>query len=100
VADLAREGRVKVVIIDADSTRHVAKIAENGEHVTIVACPTCRAAQPPIRGTGITHRGHDTYYARAIARCCGAALRMETRVDTIFGIEEDERVLRGRPRVY
>ncbi|TMQ11961.1 MAG: hypothetical protein E6J90_33075 [Deltaproteobacteria bacterium] len=89
-----------VVIVDADGKQHVARIAETGAYVTIAACPSCHAAQPQIRGTGITHHDHDTYYARAVARCCSAALRMETRVDTIFGIEEDERVLHGRPRVY
>ncbi|TMQ09574.1 MAG: hypothetical protein E6J90_14075 [Deltaproteobacteria bacterium] len=91
---------MKVVVIDAGDRQHVATIAECGEYVTIAACPSCHAAQPQIRGTGITHHDHNTYYARAVAQCCGAALRMETRVDTIFGIEEDERVLRGRARVY
>jgi hypothetical protein len=91
---------VRVVVIDADDRRHVATIAESGECVTIAACPSCHTARPQIRGTGITRHDHDTYYAHAVACCCGAGLRMETRVDTIFGIEEDERVLRGRLRVY
>jgi hypothetical protein len=91
---------VRVVIIDVNDRRHVATVGECGEYVTIAACLSCHTARPQIRGAGITHHDHDTYYARAVARCCGAALRMETRVDTIFGIDEDERVLRGRPRVY
>lgn len=91
---------MKVTIIDADEHRHPARIAENGKHVTIAACPACGAGHPAIRGTGRTHHDHDTYYARARAACCGAELRMETAVDTIFGIDEDERVLLGRCRVY
>ncbi len=91
---------MRVTVIDADDQRHHAAIAENGQFVTIERCPACRAESPQIRGTGITHHDHDTYYARAVAACCGAAMRMETMVSTIFGIEEDNAVLHGRPRVY
>jgi hypothetical protein len=91
---------VRVTVIDTDDRRHVAAIAENGEFVTIARCPSCRAEHPAIRGTGITRHDHDTYYAGAIAACCGAHLRMQTTVSTIFGIDEDRAVLKGRPRVY
>lgn len=91
---------MKVVVIDSEDRRHPAQIAENNEFVTIGRCPSCRSEEPQIQGTGITHHNHDTYYARAVARCCGAALRIETKVSTIFGIDEDNAVLNGRSRVY
>lgn len=92
---------MKVTIIDGAGKRHAVRVAENGEFVTLTNCPECGSGEPTIRGTGITHHDHDTYYARAVARCCGSSFGMETKVDTIFGIEEDEAVLlRGRARVY
>jgi hypothetical protein len=93
-------GVVRVTVIDTDDRRHPAAIAENGEFVTIDRCSSCQAEHLAVRGTGITHHDHDTYYARAVAACCGACLRMETKVSTLFGIEENRAVLNGRPRVY
>ena len=89
-----------VTVIDTDDQRHAATIAESGEFVTLDRCPSCRSEHPAIRGTGITHHDYDTYYAGAIAACCGARLRMETQISTVFGIDEDRAVLNGRPRVY
>lgn len=42
------------------------------------------------------------YHGRAMCRCCGELTPYEIRAipNTIFGIEEDHRVLTGRPRVY
>lgn len=91
---------MKVTVIDGNERRHSARVAENSQFVTIDGCPACGTVEPAIRGTGITHHDHDTYYARAVARCCGSVFSIETKVDTVFGIEEDERVLNGRPRVY
>lgn len=46
-------------------------------------------------------RGHDTYTSNASCFDCDAPVgRLVVTVDTIFGIEEDEAVLHGRPRVY
>ncbi len=91
---------MKVTVIGADDIRRPARVAESGQFVTIANCPSCRAEDAEVRGTGITHHDHDTYYARAVASCCGAVMRMETKVSTLFGIEEDNAVLNGRPRVY
>lgn len=91
---------MKVTVIDADDREHAATVAENGSFVTIDRCSSCQAENPAIRGTGITHHDHDTYYADAVAQCCGAAMRMQTKVSTIFGIDEDNAVLNSRPRVY
>ena len=68
-----------------------------------VPCPGCspRAEEIRVRGTGISRRTHDACIAAAVCASCGGKMgEIVARVDTIFGLEEDERVLRGRPRVY
>lgn len=79
-----------------------ARLEDGGSAVVVASCPSCGADAARVRGLGVTHHDHDTYYAAARALCCGETIgTMETRVDTIFGIDEDERVLlRGRCRVY
>ena len=96
---------MKVTIhMHGDGGSHAARLPYSGaDHVLAdLACPACKAAAPiQVRGRGITSRDHDTYYADAEHQGCGALLgRMHTKVDTIFGVEEDERVLNGRARVY
>lgn len=91
---------MKVTVITASGTRHPAEVADSQEFVTISRCPACRTEQAQIRGTGIDRHNHDTYYGPAVAQCCGIEVRMETKVSTIFGIEEDNAVLNGRARVY
>ena len=65
-------------------------------------CPHCHAA--PFKAAGVRGsmvRGHDTYTSHA--GCVGCKVvtgRLVVTVDTLFGIEEDERVLNGRCRVY
>lgn len=75
---------------------------ETAPHVTIAKCPACEQVGAEVRGTGVRHHDHDTYYAeRSVAMCCGAELgQMRAKVDTVFGIEEDIAVLNGRCRVY
>lgn len=78
-----------------------------------VDCPQCgqtcepeSACEParPLRISGQRGRqdiGHDTIKAPAVTHCCRAVIgTIVVRVSTIFGIEEDERVLNGRCRVY
>jgi hypothetical protein len=81
---------------------HRALVSDNGKHVTVkLACPKCGTSPVRAVGQGIVETTHDTYVARAISLCCREPLGdMRTTVDTIFGIEEDEAVLNGRPRVY
>lgn len=65
------------------------------------ACPGCAAEPFLIKGHGA--RRHDERTHRAGARCvsCDDPVGyVYARVDTIFGLEEDERVLHGRCRVY
>lgn len=65
-------------------------------------CPSCEREAPlKLVGKGTPERGHDTYTCRAEALCCGATLgKLIVTMSTIFGLEEDERVLNGRCRVY
>lgn len=75
-----------------------------GDRVNVAGpCPSCRAPWQ-VRGKGPTRdpqSPHDTYRADAVCVACSApAGVLRVSVDTIFGIEEDERVLHGRCRVY
>ena len=61
----------------------------------------CACGSVQVRGTGIRETTHDTYVADAVCCGCGrSAGVMRTKVSTVFGIEEDSRVLNGRMRVY
>lgn len=98
-----RRCRVKVSVVDIHGKRHSARRPEyDADHVLIDACPRCRVAPCPVRGTGITHHNRDTYFAPATAICCGESIgTLEAKVETLFGIDEDEAVLvHGRARVY
>ena len=83
-----------------------AKGIPTAEVPQIEACPSC--GQKPhleesfkVAGRGIRETTHDTYVTDAHAVCCGAYVgTLRATVSTIFGIEEDERVLNGRARVY
>ncbi len=66
-------------------------------HVTVdEPCPSCEHESPlKLRGRGEYH-SHDTYHATAVALCCGVAVgKLEVKVNTLFGIEEDRAVLNG-----
>ncbi len=67
-------------------------------------CPLCKETHPeglPVAGKGNHTEGHDTFAARAHTLCCGGEIGiLRAVVSTIFGIEEDRRVLNGRARVY
>lgn len=62
----------------------------------------CPCGSNAYVGNGPSIESRDTYRADAKCDQCGApAGVMRTKVDTLFGIEEDERVLlHGRCRVY
>lgn len=78
--------------------------APTADHVLVddAACPECKAPAPlKVRGEGNHVEGRDTYAAKAVALCCGAEVGViRARLSTIFGLEEDGRVLNGRARVY
>jgi deoxycytidylate deaminase len=76
---------------------------DGADHVvTTLPCPHCKAEPLKARVDGSVQRAHDTYTtATTVTLCCEKKLGpMVAKVSTIFGIEEDERVLNGRCRVY
>ena len=98
---------MQITLTDGEGRKLVAKQPhENADRVIVEngACPKCKLAPLVCRGRGMTidpNASHDTY--RADATCCGCDAPvgvLRVKVSTIFGIEEDERVLNGRCRVY
>ncbi|HEX6051790.1 MAG TPA: hypothetical protein VFZ21_21125 [Gemmatimonadaceae bacterium] len=66
------------------------------------SCPGCCTKPFEVRGGG-PQRLPDDRTIRSGGRCvaCGEAVGyLFAQPDTLFGLEEDERVLHGRPRVY
>lgn len=64
---------------------------------------TCPACGVPLRvlGNGRRIGGHDFYTSNAFCAACRAQVgEVRAYVSTVFGLEEDERVLHGRCRVY
>lgn len=64
-----------------------------------VACPACKKTMVQLQGGEMTH-DHDTYDANVHCSCGAKLGQLRVEVSTIFGIEEDGRVLHGRCRVY
>lgn len=66
------------------------------------ACPECGKADFAVQGAGRRPSKDDrAWEADALSCCCSklvGVLRVET--NTLFGVREDEAVLRGRVRVY
>lgn len=65
-------------------------------------CPSCLVAEFRVIGDVQRQKvGRDTVTAPALALCCAAEVgTVRVELSTIFGLEEDERVLHGRARVY
>lgn len=65
-------------------------------------CPLCGAKDCKLQGTGKRPSADDrAWEVDAVAACCNnpaGVLRVE--IGTLFGVREDEAVLRGRCRVY
>lgn len=94
---------MKVELLIRNGATHSARVPYDGaDHVTVKGlCPLCGAADFRVRGQGIHTTTHDTHLARAVSVCCGVDVgELRVTMSTIFGIEEDGRVLHGRPRVY
>ena len=94
---------MKITLVGRDGRRLVGKVRENGDRVVVDSglCEKCKLTPLVVRGQGINRHDHDTYYADAVCVGCGeAAGELQTKISTVFGIEEDERVLFGRCRVY
>ena len=75
----------------------------DADHVVVdMPCPHCKVMPLKVRGRGSPARGHDFYKnTDAITLCCGKSVDwIRAKLDTIFGLEEDERVLNGPWKVY
>jgi hypothetical protein len=85
------------------SVREAKQPFHNADHLIVNgACPLCGADPFPVIGKidEQTHT-HDTTTAPALSRCCGLRVgTMTVHLSTIFGREEDNAVLNGRPRAY
>ena len=71
-------------------------------HVAAVGCPFCKAPAPLAVHAKHSTKGHDTVRGQGFTGCCDHAIgEIVVKLDTIFGLEEDEAMLvHGRPRVY
>lgn len=91
------------ITVEIDGVTHKAPIPGDRPHLELdMACPRCAAPAPlRVAGKGRHIESHDTYAADGFALCCRAPIgTIRTVVETLFGLEEDEAVLEGRPRVY
>lgn len=75
----------------------------SAEHVEVVnqECPHCKEPLLVSGRAGTRNQTRDSIEEIAFCRNCDKNVGLLRVVfSTIFGIEEDERVLRGRARVY
>lgn len=91
------------LLINNEPKRKAAPPFPEADHAVVEgACPKCGCSDFRVSGTGRRPSADDrAWEADAIALCCRApvgTIRMET--NTLFGVREDEVVLRGRCRVY
>ncbi len=93
---------MKVKIKIGDETINLAPPGNGADAIEIPGrpCPLCRATPFVVSGRGhIVHEG--ARFAVAVSRCCRERVGdLKVEHETLFGHEEDERVLMGRCRVY
>lgn len=86
---------MRITVVTDEGTRVARMPFDGADHVLADVC--CGK----IMGADQRIAGHDTYEADASCGSCGKRVGiLRVKVSTIFGIEEDEAVLNGRPRVY
>ena len=102
---------MKISLTTGDGRKLAAKLPyESADHVVVEAL-TCKCEfgrEDPtdfgglrVRGTGKSIESRDTWRADAQCVSCGVHVGvLRVKMDTIFGIEEDERVMHGPWRVY
>ena len=106
---------MNVTIVLDNGTRHTAKTPyQDAPHVELdldcphgckrrhVANPNSSEREPlKVRSNGVKHQNHDTMFGDAIPLCCRKKIgTIEVSTSTIFGLEEDARVLGGPWKVY
>ena len=76
----------------------------NADHAVVVdtLCPGCGVAPFKVAGTGRRIAANDrAYEADAVALCCDRSVgTLRVEIDTLFGLREDEAVLRMGVRIY
>lgn len=95
--------KVHLRMADGGPQRKAAPPFPEADHAVVDGkCPACGAEPFKVAGHGKYASQDDrAWEAEASALCCGkhvGTLRVET--NTLFGVREDEAVLRGRCRVY
>jgi predicted nucleic acid-binding Zn-ribbon protein len=94
----------KIFLIVSEGPRRKASTPfPDADHAVVEGkCPACGCDDFKVAGTGRRPSSDDrAWEADGVALCCRAhvgTIRVET--NTLFGVREDEAVLRGRCRVY
>ena len=89
---------MKITLQFTGKTYHVTKPEPGAPSATVpgATCPKCKAhpLQVQAAGRGIYETTYDTYVADAVCEDCGEPVgTLRVKMPTIFGIEEDERVI-------
>jgi len=89
------------LIMEGDRTR--LKMPKDGATAILVpkqSCPHCKK-ELTVTGGGKHIKNQDTYAAPAICVACNMYVgELELQVSTLFGLEEDERVLSMGVKIY
>lgn len=91
------------LLCDDGERRPAAPPFKGADHaVADGACPHCGDAPFKVAGRNMRPSEDDrAYEADAVALCCRERVgTLRAEPSTLFGVREDERVLRGRCRVY
>lgn len=94
---------MKITLTTPDGETHVATKAYNAAPSVRVDSAPCACGSHSVHGDarGRVQESHDTYRAAAVCAKCGAPRGvLRARLGTLFGLEEDERVMAGPWRVY
>lgn len=90
---------ILTLTVQADDVRTLTAFLDHA--VATGACPKCKVEPFAIAGTGKSIESHDTYAADGVCLKCREKVGViRATLSTLFGLEEDEAVLYGRPRVY
>lgn len=93
---------MNITILRPDGCRFAAAVPYEGAQYVKTGQPACACGGSTFAGVRGTRDSSDRHMEEDAGCCeCGAKVgRIRVDFDTLFGIEEDERVLRGRCRVY
>jgi hypothetical protein len=92
---------VKITLTDREGHVMEARLPYPGATYVEIDYPCSGCGSKAIAGGAPSIESHDTYRAQAACVGCKAACGvLRVQLSTLFGLEEDEAVLHGRPRVY